>query len=134
MAPVRQPIRNWLLAHDFVDDAVDLDRVQLRLGGPPTWYLRLVDKRAITLGHQVWFREERHRADRALIAHELVHVGQYGRRGRIQFIATYIWHLLRARSYSRTLPLEVPADARQTQAEQVLKPATPRTVGRRGAS
>jgi hypothetical protein len=120
MASVPQPIRDWLLAHDFVDDGVDLDRVRLRLGGPPTWYLRLVHKRAITLGHQVWFREEQYRADRALIAHELVHVGQYGRRGRIRFIATYIWHLVHARGYSRTLPLEVPAYTRQTQAEQAL--------------
>lgn len=69
----------WLMNHDFFDDRVDLDRVRLRVGGPPTWYLSVVRNRAITLGHQVWFREEQHREDRALIAHDLVHVGQYAR-------------------------------------------------------
>jgi hypothetical protein len=51
MASIRQPIRDWLVAHDFVDDGVDLGRARLRLGGPLTWYLRLVEKRAITLDH-----------------------------------------------------------------------------------
>ena len=42
-------LRDWLTDHNFVDQGVNLDRVRLRVGGPPTWYLRLVRKRAITL-------------------------------------------------------------------------------------
>ena len=111
----------WLMNHDFVDDRVDLDRVRLRVGGPPTWYLSVVRNRAITLGHQVWFREEQHREDRALIAHELVHVGQYARMGRLRFISTYLWHLARAGfRYGKALPLEAPAYARQDEANAVL--------------
>lgn len=116
---VPPPTRDWLTEHDLVDAPVDLDRVRLRVGGPPTWYLKLVRKRAITLGHQVWFREAEHLDDRALISHELVHVGQYATMGRIRFVATYLWHLARAGfRYSRTLPLEAPAYARQERAEQ----------------
>lgn len=118
---IPQAKRDWLTDNDFVDEGVDLDRVRLRVGGPPTWYLGLAGNRAITLGQQVWFREEQHCEDRALIAHELVHVGQYTRMGRLRFIATYLWHLARARfHYSKTLPLEAPAYARQDEAKAVL--------------
>ena len=111
-------LRDWLTDHNFVDEGVNLDRVRLRVGGPATWYLRLVRKRAITLGHHVWFREAQHPDDRALVAHELVHVGQYGRMGRTRFLATYLWHLARAGfRYSRSLPLEAPAYARQAEAD-----------------
>lgn len=115
---IPQATRDWLTDNHFVDEGVELDRVRLRVGGPPSWYLGLVRNRAITLGDQVWFREEQHREDRALIAHELVHVGQYARMGRLRFIATYIWQLARARfRYSKTLPLEAPAYARQDEAK-----------------
>lgn len=113
--------QDWLAANHFVDDGVELERVRLHVSGPPTWYLRLVRKRAITLGHQVWFREEQHRSNRALVAHELVHVGQYGRMGRTRFVLTYLWHLARAGfRYSRNLPLEAPAYARQDEAEGLI--------------
>jgi hypothetical protein len=112
--------RDWLTTHGLVDPGVDLDRVRLRVGGPPTWYLKLVRNRAITLGHGVWFREPDHLQDRALVAHELVHVGQYTALGVPRFLATYLWHLARAGfRYSRALPLEAPAYARQEQAEQI---------------
>jgi hypothetical protein len=117
---VPPPTRDWLTEHNLVDPSVDLDRVRLNVGGPPTWYLRLVRKRAITLGHGVWFREPEHVEDRALVAHELVHVGQYEELGVPRFFATYLWHLARAGfRYSRTLPLEAPAYARQEEAEQI---------------
>ncbi len=112
--------RDWLMQHNLVDDSVDLDRVQLRVGGPPTWYLRLARMRAITHGHSVWFREPEHLEDRALIAHELVHVAQYTDMGVPSFLATYLWHLARAGfRYSRSLPLEALAYARQAEAELV---------------
>ena len=108
--------RDWLRTHAF-DERVDLGMVRLHVGGPPTWYLRLVRKRAITLGRRVWFREERHRLDRALIAHELVHIGQYRRLRVARFVLTYLWHLARAGfRYSEDLPLEAPAYRRQREA------------------
>ena len=112
--------RDWLTQHSLIEDSVDLDRVRLRVGGPPTRCLKLVKKRAITLGHSVWFREPQHLEDRALVAHELVHVAQYSEMGVPSFLATYLWHLARAGfRYSRSLPLEAPAYARQAEAERV---------------
>ena len=112
--------RAWLEQHRLVDDGLDLDGVQLRVGGPLTWYLRLVKCGAITIGRTVWFRAEDRRERRSLIAHELVHVGQYARLGMVGFLARYFWHLSRAGfRYSASLPLEAPAYARERAAKRL---------------
>ena len=105
----------------LVDPEVSLADVRLRIGGPFAWYLRLVKKRAITIGRNIWFRDEAARADTALVIHELVHVGQYARMGTPRFLATYFRDLAKAWfHYSHNLPLEAPAYERQAKANELL--------------
>lgn len=88
----------------------DLDAARLHEGHVP-WYLpaRFV---AITRGNRIYFRPGACRTDTAdglaLLAHELVHVGQY-RRGAtwLDFLLSYVRH-----GY-RNSPLEI--QARRTQ-------------------
>ena len=116
--------RAWLEASGLVDPEVDLDVVSLHTRGPLAWYLRLVGRGAITLGDGVWYREASRVHDRALLVHELVHVAQYRRLGRLRFVASYLRDLLRAGfRYSRSLPLEAPAYERQAQARALLRSA-----------
>jgi GNAT superfamily N-acetyltransferase len=118
--------RAFLESHAFVDAGVDLARVRLHVGGPPTWYLRLVHQSAITIGNGVWFISAEKRDDDALVAHELVHVAQYREMGVPRFLLRYLVDLARARfRYSRTLPLEAPAYARQAAARAALDAAHP---------
>ena len=105
----------------LVDPEVDLDRARLHVGGPFAWYLRRVKKRAITIGWNIWFRDEDARADAALVIHELVHVGQYRRLGTVRFLVRYGRDMAKAKfHYSHDLPLEAPAYARQQRASQLL--------------
>ena len=110
----------------LVDPSVDPTSVRLHIGGLPGAYLRLVKKRAITIGQHIWFRDEAARDDRALVIHELVHVGQYRQMGVPRFIARYVRDLARARfRYSHDLPLEAPAYARQAEAKTFLAAQEP---------
>jgi len=65
----------------------------------------------MTLGRHVLLR--RGREDRRLVAHELVHVGQYAERGRARFLtrylADYVGNLVRLRSHRRAY-LAIPAE------------------------
>ncbi len=111
----------WLTANALVEPGTALADVRLHVGGPMSWYLRAVRKSAITIGNRIWFTSDAKREDIALIAHELVHIAQYRERGIPRFLARYAWDMLRAGlRYSRKLPLEVPAYARQAQAKLVL--------------
>lgn len=113
--------RAFLTDGDLLDEGVDLDRVQLLVGGPPTWYLKLVNRSAITLGNRVWFVSKEKREDLALVAHELVHVGQYRQMGALRFAARYLWDMAKdGFTYSRALPLEAPAYERQAKARLVM--------------
>ncbi|MFN0146965.1 MAG: DUF4157 domain-containing protein [Dehalococcoidia bacterium] len=121
----------WLAEHGLLDAGTDLAGVTLHVGGPPTWYLKLVKKSAITLGSHIWFVREEKRDDIALLAHELVHVGQYRELGVPRFLLRYGLHMLKAGfKYSRTLPLEAPAYARQALARKVLAEHGPPAAAR----
>jgi hypothetical protein len=112
----------WLVERELLDAAVDLSRVRLHVGGPPTWYLGLVRKSAITFGDHVWFRTAERRDDLALVAHELVHVGQYRELGFSRFLLRYLLDLAKAGfRYSKRLPLEAPAYERQAKARDLLE-------------
>ena len=105
----------------LVDPDVTLADVRLRIGGPIGWYLRLVKKRGMTIGRNIFFRDEAARADTALVIHELVHVAQYARMGIPRFLMAYLRDMAKARfHYSHTLPLEAPAYERQSRAEELL--------------
>ena len=75
----------------------------------------------ITLGTQVWFRNETKRDDLELVAHELVHVAQYREFGLFGFWRRYFVDMAKAGfRYSKKLPLEAPAYDRQRLAEEAL--------------
>jgi hypothetical protein len=113
--------RAFLADGGLVDAGVKLERVQLLVGGPPTWYLKLVKKSAITLGDRVWFVNAEKREDLALVAHELVHVAQFREMGFLRFAARYLRDMAKnGFKYSRALPLEAPAYERQAKARMVL--------------
>ena len=114
-------VTSWLAANNLVDSQVDLAQVRLHASGPPRWYLRLVGNDAITLGNHIWYREPDRAESRALLAHELVHVGQYRERGVLPFVVRYLWDFAIAGfRYSRSLPLERVASQRQDRAREVL--------------
>lgn len=121
MAAIGATARGLLELHRLVDAPGDLDRIRLHTSGPPAWYIRAVKKRAITLGRHVWMREPRLLGDVPLLAHELVHVRQFREMGAMGFCWRYFWDMARAGfRYSRALPLEAPAYARQRAAEEKL--------------
>ncbi len=116
----------WLTQSGLVDAEVDLDAVRLHTSGPPSWYLSIVGRNAITLGDHVCFRETERLRDRRLLVHELVHVAQYRRMGRVRFVARYLLDLAKAGfRYSKKLPLEAPAYARAEQAREILEAERP---------
>ena len=116
----------WLQANALLDDGLALADVRLHIGGPLSWYLRLVKKSAITFGANIWFVSEAKRDDLALLAHELVHVGQYRGMGIPRFLVRYGLDMLKAGfRYSRKLPLEAPAYERQALAKRILAAGPP---------
>jgi hypothetical protein len=125
--------RAFLTEGELLDPGVEPGRVQLLVGGPPTWYLKLVRKSAITLGDRVWFVNPEKREDLALVAHELVHVAQYREMGFLRFTARYLRDLAKnGFKYSKALPLEAPAYERQAKARLVVlaRQSTPVNVDR----
>ncbi len=117
---IHEDDKAWLRDSGLVDPEVDLDAVRIHTSGLPSRYLRLVRHSAITFGDSFWLREESRRRDLPLIVHELVHVAQYRRRGRVRVLARYGLDFLRHRGYSRELPLEAPAYERAAQARHAL--------------
>ena len=73
------------------------------------WYLRRSGFWAITLPLRVptIYVLAEHRGDAALLAHELVHVDQIRRMGRVRFLLTYLWY--QARHGYQNNPLEIEA-------------------------
>lgn len=118
--------RAWLSASGLVDPGAVLAGVRLHCGGPITWYLRRRRRGAMTIGRHVWFARRERFADRALLAHELVHVAQYRDLGALRFLSRYLLDLARARfRYGETLPLEAPAYARGREARARLDASPP---------
>ena len=79
------------------------------------WYLRRTGFWAITLPLRtptIYMLAE-HRNNSALLAHELVHVEQIRRMGRVRFALMYLWYQVR-HGYQNN-PLEVEARNRSQQ-------------------
>jgi hypothetical protein len=123
---VTATVGDWLRAESFLDGEVTLDDVRFHSGGPVAFYLRMMGRRAMTLGDHVFFRDEglidqAKQANWPLYVHELVHVAQYRREGYPKFLGAYTWDVVRAGvKYSSKLPREAPAYARQREAERRL--------------
>ena len=85
-------------------------RMRIRAArGLVRWYLRRTGFWAITL--PLWtptiYILEEHWYDHDLLEHELVHVDQIRRMGRVRFALTYLWY--QARHGYQNNPLEVEA-------------------------
>jgi hypothetical protein len=110
--------RAWLAASGLVDPDVDLSRVSLHTGGVPTWWVRTRGRSAMTIGNHIWFSTPAKARSRGLLVHEFVHVGQYHRMTVPVFLVRYFAQLAGAGfRYSKRLPLEAPAYARQALVE-----------------
>lgn len=85
-------------------DIGDLDISQVRLRMMPPWMFRILGSRvgAMTLGSTIFIApdafEDVVRGERPrLLLHELVHVGQWRREGRVGFLVSYLGDYLRNR-------------------------------------
>ncbi|HMS59602.1 MAG TPA: DUF4157 domain-containing protein [Tepidiformaceae bacterium] len=120
----------WLQSSGLVDRDVDLDAVRPHTAGPPSWWVRSRRLSAITLGNHIWFSAPEHQRSRALLVHELVHVAQYRRLTTPVFCLRYFVHSARRGfRYSRDLPFEAPAYARQAQARALIEVQRAREAG-----
>ena len=59
------------------------------------WWLQHLWIGGITFGHHVFFKRKQGEVPRHLLVHEVVHVEQIEKLGRIRFYLTYLWELLR---------------------------------------
>ncbi len=83
------PFEKWALSGHI--PKVDLDNTRLHVGELPFWANWVINPAAITIGNDVYFRDVQHFVSPnglAIMAHELVHVGQY-RRGMSRL--GYLW-------------------------------------------
>ena len=98
----------------------------MHIRGPICWLFGRFHRTAVTFGRSIYFVQGHYEPSTpyglGLIAHELVHVGQYRRYGFWGFLARYLWQLARAGfRYGEHLPLEQPGYALQHQVEATLR-------------
>ena len=118
---LKQAEIDWLTRWDLVDGEVDLEKVNVNVGGAMGTYLKVTNHGALTIGQSIWFRNQLRRDDIDLLVHELVHVGQYARSSRISFLGSYVWEVVRRRRYSHDHSKEAPAYERQDQAREIVR-------------
>jgi hypothetical protein len=105
---------------------LDLPRVRVVTAGPMCWFVRRVlNQGAMTIAPYIFFGKDPYNptsaSSMALLAHELKHIEQYGRVGRVRFLWTYMRDRVRAGEYRRDLPLEVEPYALQRIVEPALR-------------
>jgi hypothetical protein len=106
---------------------LEMQRVTLVHGGPVCWFVRSVIRQgAMTFAPWVFYGRSHFDPSRvnslALLAHELKHVEQYRKRGRLGFLLRYF--IDKARNgfkYDENLPLEKEAYDVQRDVEKNLK-------------
>ena len=103
-----------------------LAEVQVVASGPVSWFVRTVLRQgALAFSPFIFYGRSRfdpaQPATLPLLAHELKHLEQYQRFGRLGFLSRYFTDLARNRfRYDRQLPLEAEAYAVQTAVEQAI--------------
>jgi hypothetical protein len=114
-----------------------VDNVRVLQGGPVSWFVRVILRQgAMTIDPFVFYGRSRLNpsspSSLALLAHELKHVEQYRRFGRLGFLLRYLRDLARNRfRYARDLPLEAECYALQAEVREALQEA-PSAGGRSG--
>ncbi len=103
----------------------DLRVARIVTGKPWCWLPAVIGMGAITVAPFVIFRPGRYRTDTprglALIAHELMHIGQVRELGRIRFYWRYLVGQLRCGFRHDHHPMEVPCIERQRDVRRVLE-------------
>lgn len=106
----------------------DLDFARLRLvhSGPVAWFVRTVLRQgAMTIAPFIFFGKHQYDPasprSLALLAHELRHIEQYAELGHARFLFTYARDRIKARKYSRELPLEAGPYAIQDEVRATLE-------------
>lgn len=109
---------------EFVPER-DLRAARVVTGRPWRWLPRLIGMGAITFAPFVVFRSGRYRTDTprgvALIAHEVMHIGQVRELGRIRFYWRYLIGQLRCGFRYDRHPMEVPCIEQQRAIRRVLE-------------
>ena len=105
---------------------LDIARVHVVTNGAVCWFVRRVlNQGAMTIAPFIFFGKDPYdpasASSMALLAHELKHIEQYARAGRVRFLWTYMRDRVRAGEYRRDLPLEVEPYAIQRIVEAALR-------------
>ncbi len=108
---------------EFVPEA-DLRRARIVTGLPWRLLPRLLNQGAITFSPFVFYREGRYQPGTvkglALLAHEMVHLGQEREMGAIRFYASYLWGNIRCGFRHDRHHMEVPGIEKQREVRRVL--------------
>ena len=109
---------------EFVPER-DLRNAHMVTGRPWCWLPALIGMGAITFAPVVIFRPGRYHPDTprglALIAHEILHMGQVRELGRIRFYWRYLLGQLRCGFRHDRHPMEVPCIERQRAVRRALE-------------
>jgi hypothetical protein len=112
---------------EFVPD-VDLRRARIVQGAPWGWLPRAFGMSATTIGNNIIFRAGKYVTDTprglALIAHEVVHVGQVREAGLPLFVLRYIAGQFRCGFRHDKHPMEIPGIALQRKVRTTLEAGT----------
>ncbi|GMV84700.1 MAG: hypothetical protein AMXMBFR80_05580 [Dehalococcoidia bacterium] len=109
---------------EFVPEQ-DLRAARIATGRPWRWLPRLIGMSAITFAPVVVFRAGRYQPNTpkglALIAHEVLHIGQVRELGRVRFYWRYLLGQLRCGFRHDRHPMEVPCIERQREIRRALE-------------
>lgn len=128
-APLSVDVIERLAAHV---DRDALERMRVVTGRPGNWIPVALRTGAVTIGRHVFFRAGRFDTGSgrglALIAHEAMHVGQYGELGLPGFFARYAWGIVTSRFRYARHPMEAPLIAAQRRIRVALEREQARSV------
>ena len=112
---------------EFVPEA-DLRRARIVQGAPWGWLPTAFGMSATTIGNNITFRADKYVTDTprglALIAHEVVHVGQAREMGLPLFLLRYIAGQFRCGFKHDSHPMEIPGIAMQRKVRTALEAGT----------
>jgi hypothetical protein len=107
---------------------VDLRRARIVQGAPWGWLPQVFGMSATTIGNNIIFRAGKYATDTprglALIAHEVVHVGQVREVGLPLFMLRYIAGQFRCGFKHDRHPMEIPGIAMQRKVRKALEVGT----------
>ncbi len=120
---MRIDLETVALLAEFVPEE-DLRRARIVTGLPWRLLPRLLNQGAITFSPFVLYREGRYQTDTAkglaLLAHEMVHLGQAREMGAVRFYASYLWGNIRCGFRHGRHHMEIPGIEKQREVRRVF--------------